>query len=345
MSMRRFNLCVPQVLVVLALQILCMHHARAGATVELITAEAPGADRAMTAAMQVWCKQAAEATLGRVQCSASSAHIPSDKTAEALESGQVDLAVVSHGGDPARYRLSRIAELPFLGDFSETVSSAYQRIYERTPAMAREHRGLQVLAVFVQGPGYLFTTSRPPTNVSQLGGLSTSGPDASLPSARALHMLVADPSAVLPVGGKRPIDAYLATAHTIALAPDRDRLRTATMIPGGLFSTTFAFAMNQKKWMTLSPEDRRALTDISGVRTAAAFGRGLDGDEWKANMKLRGNGVAFHAPSADFLAQLRVALRATEVSWLNGAKQAGFINGRRLLNELREEAARQEVAE
>ena len=343
--MRAFNRHRPQVLVVLALQILCMQQARAGATVQITTAEATGADRAMTEAIHVWCKQASDATQGRVQCSESSVHIPTDKTAQALESGQVDLAVVSHGGDPARYRLSRIAELPFLGDFSETVSSAYQRIYERTPAMAREHRGLQVLAVFVQGPGYLFSTGRPPTNVSQLSGLSTNAPDASLPAARALHMLVADPLAVLPVGGKRPVDADLATAHTIALAPDRDRLRTATMIPGGLFSTTFAFAMNEKKWMALRPEDRRALIDISRVRTAAAFGRALDGAEWKANMKLRGDGVAFHAPSAAFLAQLRVALRAADVSWLAGAKQAGFINGRRLLNELREEAVRQEVAE
>ena len=343
--MRAFNRHLPQVLVVLALQILCMHQARAGATVQLITAEAPGADRAMTEAMHVWCKQAGDATQGRVQCSAPSVHIPSDKTAQALESGQVDLAVVSHGNDSARYRLSRIAELPFLGDFSETVSSAYQRIYERTPAMGREHRGLKVLAVFVQGPGYLFSTGRAPTNVSQLSGLGTNAPGASLPAARALHMLVADPLTVLQVSGKPPIDAYLATAQTIALASDRDRFRTATMIPGGLFSTTFAFAMNEKKWIVLSPEDRRALTDISGVRTAAAFGRGLDGAEWKANMKLRGDGVAFHAPSADFLTQLRVALQATDASWLKGAKQAGFMNGKRLLSELREEAARQEVAE
>ncbi|MYM34362.1 hypothetical protein GTP38_08435 [Duganella sp. FT94W] len=118
----------------------------------------PPADRTDAAAKGVasWCDRAAAATQGRVQCAAAGVHISDGDAAAALQAGKVDLISFSHKTDPRRYRISRIADLPLLGDFAETTSVAYQRVYEKTAQMAQEHKGYKVLAVFTQPPAFLF---------------------------------------------------------------------------------------------------------------------------------------------------------------------------------------------
>ena len=118
----------------------------------------PPADRtdATAKGMALWCGRAGAATQGRIQCAVANAHIRDQDAAAALQAGKVDLICFSHKTDPLRYKISRIADLPLLGDFAETTSVAYQRVYEKTPLMAKEHKGYKVLAVFTQPPGFLF---------------------------------------------------------------------------------------------------------------------------------------------------------------------------------------------
>lgn len=118
----------------------------------------PPADRtdATAKGMALWCDQAASATQGRIQCALANAHVRDQDAAAALQAGKVDLICFSHKTDPLRYRISRIADLPLLGDFAETTSVAYQRVYEKTPLMAKEHKRYKVLAVFTQPLRFLF---------------------------------------------------------------------------------------------------------------------------------------------------------------------------------------------
>ena len=48
---------------------------------------------------------------------------------------------------------------------------AFQRIYAKYPAIADEHKGVKVLAVFTHGPGMVFNTKQPITKVDDLPGL------------------------------------------------------------------------------------------------------------------------------------------------------------------------------
>ena len=92
-------------------------------------------------------------------------------TFDAVRNGLADLSYTVHGYTPGRFVTTQMAEFPFLGDTAEPVSVAFQRVYARTPAMAEEHKGVKVLAVFTHGPGIVFNTKRPITKVDDLAGL------------------------------------------------------------------------------------------------------------------------------------------------------------------------------
>jgi hypothetical protein len=57
------------------------------------------------------------------------------------------------GYTPDRFVTTQMAEVPFLGNSSESVSVAVHRMYDKYPAIAAEHQGVKVLTVFTQGPG------------------------------------------------------------------------------------------------------------------------------------------------------------------------------------------------
>jgi TRAP-type C4-dicarboxylate transport system substrate-binding protein len=105
-----------------------------------------------------WCADAARATAGRVRCRFVAQATPAQSRGYyAVRDRRLDLTVFAHAETPDRFQLSRIAELPMLGNHAETVSVGYQRIFERHPAMAAEHQGVKVLAVFTGSPSHLFS--------------------------------------------------------------------------------------------------------------------------------------------------------------------------------------------
>jgi TRAP-type transport system periplasmic protein len=61
-----------------------------------------------------------------------------------------------------------MAEVPFLGDSAEASSVASSACTQKYPAIAEEHKGVKVLAVFTHGPGIIFNTKRPITKVDDL---------------------------------------------------------------------------------------------------------------------------------------------------------------------------------
>ncbi len=81
-------------------------------------------------------------------------------TFDAVRNGLADLSYTVQGYTPGRFVTTQMAEVPFLGNSSETVSVAFQRAYGKYPAIAAEHQGAKVIAVFTHGPGIVFNTKR-----------------------------------------------------------------------------------------------------------------------------------------------------------------------------------------
>src|SRR3546814_16222539 len=72
---------------------------------------------------------------------------------------------------PGRFTLTKIVELPFIGNSSEAISVAYWRVHEQYLAAANEHEGIKLLGLFVHGPGAIHNSEREITKISDLEGL------------------------------------------------------------------------------------------------------------------------------------------------------------------------------
>ena len=82
--------------------------------------------------MMEWAKEVERATDGRVSFQLLPKPGASPQgTYDAIRNGVIDLSYTVHGYMPGRFVLTQMAELPFLGDSSEAVSVAYQRIHEK----------------------------------------------------------------------------------------------------------------------------------------------------------------------------------------------------------------------
>ena len=126
----------------------------------------------LTESQREWCAMLEQKVPGKVRCQQLPRAVAAPPgTLDAVRNGLADLSFTVHGYTPGRFVTTQMAELPFLGDSAEAVSVAFQRVYAKTPAMADEHKGVKVIAVFTHGPGIVFNTKKPITKVADLAGL------------------------------------------------------------------------------------------------------------------------------------------------------------------------------
>jgi hypothetical protein len=209
--------------------------------------------------------------------------------------------------------------------------------------MLREHNEMKVLAVFTEPPSYLFFAEGRVDNLSKLHGrtVEASGDWQSLAS-KALDM---HPVPFSLRNGQPAGTGRISTASQMVRSDVDSKFRSATMLPGGLSTASYVFAMSVKAWAGISAEDRRAIDAISGEAVARAFGRSLDAVEWKANMKKRAEGVVFYSADDQVTAQPERRLAPVDKAWLTTARRAGVARPERTLVNLRKTITELELAE
>ncbi|MBK4739112.1 type 2 periplasmic-binding domain-containing protein [Noviherbaspirillum pedocola] len=306
-----------------------------------------GSADAIAKGMELWCEKAASATQGRVLCAVGSVRVPPENAAAALQSGKVDLICFPHKTDPQRYKISRIADLPLLGDFAETTSIAYQRIYNKSQLMANEHKGYKVLAVFTQPPSFLFTSQLRPERVPAAQALRTST-DVGAPRnplRKRSNTVQGAPAAPEKSGNEDGSRYLIGTTTEFKALPGHATMRSALMFKGGVSNVSYVFALNQNQWNRLSARDKEALDRISGVEAAALMGRTLDAQAWKANISMHDAGIAFYPPTEAILVRTRNEFTAADKDWIAKANSAGIHHPASLLTTFRKAISQQEEAE
>jgi len=109
-----------------------------------------------------WAEQVAKATDGRVKINILPKPLGGPpQHFDLARDGVADVMYTVHGYTPGRFVLTKVVELPFLGDNAEAMSVAYWRVHEKYFAKANEHQGVKVLGVFTHGPGLIFTANKP----------------------------------------------------------------------------------------------------------------------------------------------------------------------------------------
>ncbi len=290
-----------------------------------------------------FCKDMESATQNRVKCNMlPKAVVAPPQTFDAVRDGLADLSFSAHGYTPGRFVATDVAEFPFLGDTSESISVAYQRIHDRMFTKLDEHKGLHLLGVFTHGPGQIFNTKRAVTSLKDLEGMKIRvGGGLVVDIANALGtvpMLKPAPESyeLLSQGVADGVFFPKEAAMSFKLIP---LLKHVTFIPGGLYNVTFGMVMNPAKWKQISPADQAAINKLSGEALARRAGKAWDATDGRAVKALNDAGIPIVTASPQFIAEIKSRTGKLEQAWADKAKAKG-LDGAAALAALRAEIAK-----
>ena len=288
-----------------------------------------------------WCDEVAAATSNRVKCNI----LPKPVTAppgtfDAVRDGLADVSYSVHGYTPGRYLYTSMVELPFTGDSAEATSVAYQRIYEKHLAKLDEHRGLRVITVFTHGPGHIYNTKQKVDSVADLAGLKFrigGGVIIEITKALGMNATLKPAPASYELLSSGVMDGVLFPSESIESFKLEKLVRHQTILPGGLYNTSFAFVMNPATWNKLPKQDQDAIAKLSGEHAARLFGRSWDKNDIRGQAFMQAAGVQSIKASKAFVDEVAARTAGIEKKWVADAKAKGLANADAVLKEYRAE--------
>jgi TRAP-type C4-dicarboxylate transport system substrate-binding protein len=293
--------------------------------------------------LAVWGQQVEKATNGRVKLQMLPKH-PSAApgTFDAVRDDLVDVSYVTASYTPARHVLPLIAELPGGGATSMINSVAYSRIHWKYLQQAGEYKGVKLLAVFTHGPGQMFNTKRPINKVEDLAGMKIrTGGGIAEEMARALgaspFVKPAPESYELLSSGIA--DGTFFPLESIISFKLGSVVKYATLFPGGFYSSSFGFFMNEDRWNKLSKQDQDAIMSVSGEPLALLAGKAWDATDAAALEEMKRVGTQVSEASPELVKGVQERAQAINDKWVKDATAKG-IDGAKVLAEFREEVKR-----
>ena len=192
--------------------------------------------------------------------------------------GVVDIIWTVLGYTPGRFPKTEVFELPFSSGSAEQTSRAFQEYVEKY-AMD-EFKDVKLIAVHVHGPG-LFHSKDPITRLEDMKGMKVRG------GSRIINIMLEQLGAV-PVGmpvpavgealSKGVISATTIPWEIVPALKVQQIVKNHTGFAGaqGLYTQTFAVAMNRASYDKLPADLKKIIDANSGSDAAALFGRAMD---------------------------------------------------------------------
>ncbi|HEY5322031.1 MAG TPA: TRAP transporter substrate-binding protein, partial [Caldimonas sp.] len=277
--------------------------------------------------LQVWAANVEKATNGRVKFQMLAKH-PSAApgTFDAVRDGLVDVSYVTASYTPARHPLPLLAELPGAGATAEINSVAFSRIHWKYLQAANEYKGVKLLGVWTHGPGQMFTVRKPVTSVADLAGMKIrSGGGISEAAAKALGAspLVKPAPESYEILSAGIADGTFFPAESVKSFNLDKVVKYATFFPGGFYSSSFGFFMNQEKWDQLSKQDQDAILSVSGEALARLAGKAWDAADKIGLDAMKSAGVQITEASPAFVADVRKLTAPLAQEWIKSANAKG----------------------
>ncbi|MBK6631326.1 MAG: TRAP transporter substrate-binding protein [Betaproteobacteria bacterium] len=192
--------------------------------------------------------------------------------------GVVDVIWTVLGYTPGRFPKTEAFELPFSVGLAEPGSRAFQEYVEKY-AMD-EFKDVKLIAVHVHGPG-LFHSKDPISRLEDMKGMKVRG------GSRIINIML-DHLGATPVGmpvpavgealSKGVISATTIPWEIVPALKVQQIVKNHTGFAGdvGLYTQTFAVAMNKASYDKLPADLKKVIDANSGIETAALFGRAMD---------------------------------------------------------------------
>jgi TRAP-type transport system periplasmic protein len=100
-------------------------------------------------------------------------------------------------------------------------------------------------------------------------------------------------------------------------------VKYATLFPGGFYSSSFGFFMNEDKWNKLSKQDQDAIWSVSGESLARLAGRSWDAADRGGLEAMKAAGVQIIEASPAFVAEVRQRTAPLVQEWIKSANAKG----------------------
>ncbi|GEM79684.1 TRAP transporter substrate-binding protein [Vibrio superstes] len=272
-----------------------------------------------------WGAWIEEATDGRVGIKIEYDLAPPHTQIDVVTDGIGDATWIFHGHKAGRFQLTQLPEIPTFseGSSSELMSQAYWRTYSKYLKDGREHRGVEVLALSVHGPGQLITKN-PVESLDALQGkkirvgggvISSVAKDMKvtpvfIPTTKVYESI----SQGVVEGAYQPVEAL----SSFRLAEVADN---TLVIPGGLYRGSFAIVMNQDTLRSLSKEDQQSIKDVSGEQLSRLFGKMWDDVDNAAYETALEGGHTFTPATEEMITELKKSSEPLVTTWHKAAQK------------------------
>ena len=298
----------------------------------------------LSVAQKEWCDALEKESAGRMKCNILPKAVSAPPgTFDAVRDGLADISFTVDGYTPGRFVFTQMAEFPFLGDNSMATSVAYQRVYNKHFAPLGEHRGVKVLGVFTHGPGIIFNSKKPVNSIADGASLKWrigGGNINELTKLMGWNTTLKPATEAFELLSTGVMDGTLFPDESVA-SFKLSMIKHATIMPGGLYNTSFVFMMNPAKYNALSAQDKAVVDKLSGEYAARLFGAGWDKvDDASINGAQKAQGVQRIKASDAFVAEVRSRQATLEDKWAAAAEGKGLKNAKEVLNEFRAEIAK-----
>ena len=290
--------------------------------------------------MVPWMQEVEKATEGRVKFNMlPKAPVGPPQTFDAVKDGIVDFSFTVHGYTPGRFTLTKMTEFGFLGDSAESISVAYQRMFDKHLAAHDEHKGVKVIGVFSHGPGHMYSARNAIGSLADLANMKIrvgGGVVNDYTRVLGANPLLKPSSESFQMLQTGVADGIFFPSESIAAFKLTGLLRHGTEVPGGLYNTSFVMMMNEAKFNALSAADQAAIDRLSGEHFARLVGKAWDVADVAGDEAIKAAGVAMQTASPAFIAELKSKIDPIEQAWYEEIK-AKNLDGAALMEEFRVE--------
>ncbi len=286
-----------------------------------------------------WAKWVEEATEGRVKVEMEYGLGHPKTMFELVEDGAVDASFSYHGYVPGRFKLTQGVEQPLMGASAEAASVAHWRVHNKYFAKAKEHDGLELIALFTHGPGQIHMAN-PINSLAELkskkirlgGGvqgelgkrMDVTAVGAPAPKVYEMMQQGVIDGVFIPMGEQKSLRLKEVAKHVVAL-------------PGGMYLGSFAMFISPDFMDGLSEKDREAIRSVSGEKLSAMAGAAWDAADKEGLDAALADGVSVNqVPEDGAMAQeFRDLVKGMDDEWVAHVADRK-VDAKAALEELRE---------
>ena len=279
-----------------------------------------------TGMLKPWGDSVEKATQGRIKIEYSASSLaPVPRQFDAVRKGIFDIGMDQHNFNPKRFVLPTVGSMPFAAPGSEATSVASWRVHEKFFAPANEYEGVKFLSITCLGPYHLFTSKKPVKTVADSKNLKiriSTRYGKEISDAFEFVMVAVPGPASYEIVSKGTVDGTTFSFSDVFNFRISKFMKNVLVIPGGLYTATFALIMNQKTWDSLSKEDQKAIESVSGEKFAR-YGRSWDESDRASWDKLQKAGIKVAFISQSDRAALEKKLAFIPEQWIEAANKRG----------------------